>query len=174
MRLHLLARGKYREAAKLHDQVVRITQADLKDTQAFVTQLLISCDTWRCYGSFLRSLLRYRKAAKLIQNMEHPPSSLYADLDRNLILLVRHPYDLFQRIGTGRLEKKMQEIARKAISRSVAHYRESGNWYGLQQLGLWEERFRLREDGSFIHAIESLKGSLDLGDTRGAREFLTA
>jgi hypothetical protein len=78
--------------------------------------------------------------------MQDPPENLYADLDRNLILLIRHPYDLFQRTRMRRLEKKMQQIAGGAISRSVAHYRESGNWYGLQQLGLWEERFHLRMD----------------------------
>jgi hypothetical protein len=40
--------------------------------------------------------------------------------------------------------RKMQAIAGRAIARSAAHYRASGNWYGLQQLGLWEEGFHLR------------------------------
>ena len=40
----------------------------------------------------------------------------------------------------------MQQIAGAAISRSIAYYRANGNWYGLQQLGLWQERFQLRGD----------------------------
>ena len=38
------------------------------------------------------------------------------------------------------------EIAADSISRSIAYYRENGDWYQLQQVGLWEERFNLHKD----------------------------
>jgi hypothetical protein len=135
--------GKYRSAAKLHDQAARVARGSLRDTHTYTTQTLIACDTWRCYGSFLRSIWHYRKAASLIRGMAEPPPHLFADLDRNLILLIRHPYDFFQRFRMPRLMKKMQSIAAEAVQRSIKYYRENGDWYQLQQIGLWGERFQL-------------------------------
>lgn len=139
----LASSGRYRDAARIHDKTAKIAQTQCKDSTEYITQILIACDTWRCYGSFLRAFNRYRKATLLIQKSQHSTQNLIADLDRNLILLIRHPYDFFQRFHMPKLEKKMQKIAADAISRNIAYYRESGNWYQLQQIGLWAERFQL-------------------------------
>ena len=136
--------GKYLDAAKTHDKAARIAQDKPGLNLTFITQTLLACDAWRCYGSFLNSVNRYRKAAFLIRNIPDPPPYLVADLDRNLILLIRHPYDFFKRLRLSHFAKKVQEIASAAIARTVEFYRENGDWYQLQQVGLWEERFGLR------------------------------
>lgn len=141
--------GKYREAAKAHDKAARIAQDKSIPESILITQTLLACDAWRCYGSFLKSINRYRKAAFLIRDMPCPSQNLLADLDRNLILLIRHPYDFFRRFQMTRLTRKIQMTAAEAISRSVNFYRENGAWYQLQQVGLWRERFHLHEQISF-------------------------
>ncbi len=137
--------GKYLEAAKSHDKAARIAQGTPVPKSTYITQILLACDAWRCYGSFLRSVIRYSKAASIIRNMPNPPPYLLADLDRNLLLLIRHPYDFFQKLQLSYLAKKMQMIASEAISRTINFYRENGAWYQLQQVGLWRERFHLHE-----------------------------
>ena len=66
--------GKYRDAAETHDRAARIAQDKSISRDTFITQLLLACDAWRCYGSFLKSVARYRKAASLIRDIPEPTS----------------------------------------------------------------------------------------------------
>lgn len=145
--------GKYRDAAKTYDRAAKIAIEKFNNRSTFIKQILLACDAWRCYGSFLRSINRYCKAASIIRGMPNPPSNFLADLDRNLILLIRHPYDLFNRLHLSCFAMKIRKVAATSISRTINYYRKNGAWYQLQQIGLWRERFHLSEQVS-IYANE--------------------
>ncbi len=143
--------GKYHDAAKIHDKAMRIAQNKSMEISILITQTLLACDAWRCYGSFLKSIIRYRMAASLIRDTRNPPPYLFADLDRNFILLIRHPYDLFLKFRLSKVVIKMRNRAATGIARSIEFYRKNGDWYQLQQVGLWRERFNLSEQVSIYN-----------------------
>jgi hypothetical protein len=144
----LASSGRYRDAAKTHDKAATIAHENSVPINLYLTQLLLACDAWRCYGSILQTYLRFQKADAIIRNNQNLPANLLADLDRNKILIFRHIYDFFRKIRLRFLEKKIQQVVAEIFPRAVKYYRENGEWYQLQQMGLWRERFHLNQDVS--------------------------
>ena len=140
--------GKYRQAAKSHDRASRIGKDAAMPHPLWIGQILLACDAWRCYGSFPRALFRWWQANRRIRELQNPPPQLIAALDRNYILIMRHPYDLFKRLHLRFLAAIVQSRVLTTISRTVVFFRQQGAWYQLQQLGLWRERFDFPEEVS--------------------------
>jgi hypothetical protein len=135
--------GNYKQAALAHEKAAMIANEYVSSSEEMCRQLLSASDAWRCYGGFSRSILRHLQVKKEIQKIQNPSLSIQAGISRNEVLIMRHLYDLLKRLYIKPLTKKVRSHVEELIKRLIEIYRDSGEWYPLQQMGLWNERFDL-------------------------------
>ncbi len=135
--------GNYKQAAFTHEEASRVARDNGLPAEAAFRQLLFASDAWRCYGDLLRALAIHLEVAASVRNLSNPNASLKAGVFRNEVLILRHPYDLFNRLYLKPFAWLIRLRVGKIIKKTVEILRDTGEWYPLQQMELWRKRFDL-------------------------------
>jgi hypothetical protein len=148
--------GNYKQAALAHEKAAKIANKYVSSPEEMCRQLLFASDAWRCYGGFSRSILCHLKVKKVIQKIPNPSLSMQAGISRNEVLIMRHLYDLLKRLYIKPLAQKVRSHVEGLIKSIIEIYRDSGEWYPLQQMELWNERFDLP------HTVTTFSGEYEI------------
>ncbi len=135
--------GNYKDAARSHENAARLARINSLPNEQTFNQILFASDAWRCYGSFFKAILRHLEVKRGINSFDDISTSLTAAVLRNDILLSLQFYEAFKGIHLNFLARWVQQRASIMISKASKLLRDEGEWYPLQQLRLWSERFHL-------------------------------
>lgn len=163
--------GRYRDAALAHEQAARTLETSIGNEEQSLGQLLLASDAWRSHGHFIRAFRLHRRASRRLNRLQLASSSLEAAFLRNEALLLLPLYELLSTLRLGPLANKVQSLASETIQEASQIYRELGEWYPLQQLRLWSERFDLDPEVTTVfdeyRTYPSLEGYIQLNFPMG-------
>ncbi len=135
--------GNYKQAARAHEQASKLAKDTGLPGETVYRQLLFASDAWRCFGDLQRAIIRHLQVVAGILELSSPTDSLRAGVFRNEALILRHPYDLFKRLYLKPFAWVIRQRAGKIMKKTIEILRETGEWYPLQQMELWRNRFDL-------------------------------
>lgn len=153
--------GNYLQSAFTHDEAARVARIHGLAIETYCRQKLLASDAWRCYGNFPKAFIRHLQVVVGVRELSNPSMSLEAGIYRNEVLMLRHLFDLFNRLFIKPFTWIIQIRVAKIIRKTVEILRRSGEWYPLQQMELWRQRFDLPEEATTLDGEYETPPSLE-------------
>lgn len=139
--------GKYKHSAKVRENAASyLAQIRSDQVSDYYIQLLGASDMWRCYGNLYRSIKIQREIEIAIRRMSNPSERLVAAAIRNKLLLLREVYRVAGIFYLLPLCTLIRGKATTLIKQAASIARTNADWYTLQQLRLWNDRFGIPEE----------------------------
>lgn len=135
-------RGAYRRAALTYEFAIRIARDERLPPATVGRLLLDASDNWRCFGGFYKASRRLKEAEGLLAQCPHNPE-MVANVALKRLLLLRRRYQIASLLHLNRMRGRVKKQAESLITSAARPFYSAGDWFSLQQLRLWADRFDL-------------------------------
>ncbi|WP_440955386.1 SIR2 family protein [Methanosarcina sp. Mfa9] len=131
--------GKYHQSAKEYYQIAEKSNSF---PSLRVALLLDSCNAYRVYGGFFRSIFCLIKVKKEICKVTEPKAfkELNGKCALKEIFILRHLFQIAKTINVKFAKYSIQKKATNLLQIASKNSLETGNWFDFQQVRHWAER----------------------------------